>query len=89
MRTFINSLFNKRDISEAMASDHPDEKDYGEHKWWKEAIVYQIYPASFLSTGSGSVEGWGDIRSVHCVDSFIEIIEQYSLDFKPQNDNRY
>ncbi|KAK0972631.1 hypothetical protein LTS01_014897 [Friedmanniomyces endolithicus] len=32
--------------------------------WWKEAVVYQIYPASFLSTGSGSIPGWGDIRGV-------------------------
>nr|OQO31647.1 hypothetical protein B0A51_01137 [Rachicladosporium sp. CCFEE 5018] len=32
--------------------------------WWKEAVIYQIYPASFLSTGSGSVSGWGDIKGV-------------------------
>ncbi|OQO12011.1 hypothetical protein B0A48_02650 [Cryoendolithus antarcticus] len=32
--------------------------------WWKEAVIYQIYPASFLSTGSGSVPGWGDIKGV-------------------------
>ena len=35
-----------------------------DHKWWKEANVYQIYPASFLSTGSGSVPGWGDINGI-------------------------
>ncbi|KAK5132659.1 hypothetical protein LTR08_008781 [Meristemomyces frigidus] len=32
--------------------------------WWKEAVVYQIYPASFHSTGSGSEPGWGDIRGI-------------------------
>ncbi|EMD01007.1 glycoside hydrolase family 13 protein [Baudoinia panamericana UAMH 10762] len=32
--------------------------------WWKEAVVYQVYPASFLSTGSGSMPGWGDIRGI-------------------------
>lgn len=37
---------------------------YSSHKWWKEAVVYQIYPASFNSTGSGSDPGWGDIRGV-------------------------
>ncbi|TKA72639.1 hypothetical protein B0A55_05984 [Friedmanniomyces simplex] len=32
--------------------------------WWKEAVVYQIYPASFLSTNSGTEPGWGDIRGI-------------------------
>ncbi|KAK3652581.1 hypothetical protein LTR56_001945 [Elasticomyces elasticus] len=35
--------------------------------WWstyQEAVVYQIYPASFFSTGSGSEPGWGDIRGI-------------------------
>ena len=35
-----------------------------DHKWWKESTVYQIYPASFKSTGSGSVPGWGDIKGI-------------------------
>ena len=34
------------------------------HKWWKESTIYQIYPASFKSSGSGSVPGWGDIRGI-------------------------
>ena len=38
--------------------------DYSSHKWWKEAVVYQIYPASFYSTGSGSEPGWGDVRGI-------------------------
>jgi len=33
-------------------------------KWWKEAVVYQIYPASFNSTGSGSKPGWGDVKGI-------------------------
>jgi oligo-1,6-glucosidase len=33
-------------------------------KWWKEACVFQIYPASFQSTGAGSVPGWGDIKGI-------------------------
>ncbi|KAK3672549.1 hypothetical protein LTR78_007600 [Recurvomyces mirabilis] len=32
--------------------------------WWKESVVYQIYPASFLSTGSGNAPGWGDIKGI-------------------------
>ena len=37
---------------------------FSDPKWWKEALVYQIYPASFYSTGSGSVPGWGDIKGI-------------------------
>lgn len=34
------------------------------HKWWKEAVVYQVYPASFLSKGAGSRPGWGDLKGI-------------------------
>ncbi|KAK5121023.1 hypothetical protein LTR85_005807 [Meristemomyces frigidus] len=39
-------------------------KSHAKHAWWKESVVYQIYPASFQSTGSGSEPGWGDIRGI-------------------------
>ncbi|KAH8880202.1 putative alpha-amylase [Thozetella sp. PMI_491] len=32
-----------------------------ERKWWKEAVVYQIYPASFLDTNG---DGLGDLRGI-------------------------
>lgn len=31
------------------------------HRWWKEAVVYQIYPASFLDTNG---DGWGDVPGI-------------------------
>ncbi|KAK4637878.1 Alpha-glucosidase [Fulvia fulva] len=34
------------------------------HRWWKEAVVYQIYPASFLHTGAGAQPGWGDVQGI-------------------------
>ena len=34
---------------------------FAEPKWWKEAVVYQVYPASFKATGPGRKPGWGDI----------------------------
>jgi glycosidase len=37
---------------------------FNDHKWWKESTVYQIYPASFKSAGSGSIPGWGDIKGI-------------------------
>lgn len=39
-------------------------KSNAKQAWWKESVVYQIYPASFLSTGSGNAPGWGDIRGI-------------------------
>ncbi|KAF2102860.1 glycoside hydrolase [Rhizodiscina lignyota] len=31
------------------------------HRWWKEAVVYQIYPASFNDTND---DGWGDVKGI-------------------------
>jgi oligo-1,6-glucosidase len=39
-------------------------RSHAKHAWWKESVVYQIYPASFLSTGAGNLPGWGDIRGI-------------------------
>ncbi|CAI6722247.1 ANL_collapsed_G0027700.mRNA.1.CDS.1 [Saccharomyces cerevisiae] len=30
-------------------------------KWWKEATVYQIYPASFKDSNN---DGWGDLAGI-------------------------
>jgi glycosidase len=32
-----------------------------QHRWWKESVVYQIYPASFRDLNG---DGWGDIKGV-------------------------
>ncbi|MCJ1480297.1 hypothetical protein MMC06_000452 [Schaereria dolodes] len=32
-----------------------------QHRWWKEAVVYQVYPSSFLDT---SGDGWGDVKGI-------------------------
>lgn len=46
-------------------SDSPRNPDniipFQERHWWKEAVVYQIYPASFCD---GDGDGWGDIKGI-------------------------
>lgn len=38
-------------------SGHPET----EKKWWKEATIYQIYPASFKDSND---DGWGDLKGI-------------------------
>lgn len=38
-------------------AEHPEAKP----KWWKEAAIYQIYPASFKDTNG---DGWGDLNGI-------------------------
>lgn len=33
-------------------------------KWWKESVVYQIYPSSFQSTPGATVPGWGTVKGM-------------------------
>ncbi|KAJ5743730.1 alpha-glucosidase, partial [Penicillium manginii] len=41
------------------------QSNYTTKKWWKEAVVYQIYPASFKSSKSVSeADGWGDVNGI-------------------------
>ena len=41
------------------------ESNYTTKKWWKEAVVYQIYPASFKSSKSAAeADGWGDVPGI-------------------------
>ncbi|KAF4554058.1 Alpha-glucosidase-like protein 2 [Elsinoe fawcettii] len=42
----------------------PEVASIDKQRWWKEAVVYQIYPASFLSKGAGSRPGWGDLQGI-------------------------
>ncbi|SCU86348.1 LAFA_0E00188g1_1 [Lachancea sp. 'fantastica'] len=38
-------------------TEHPETQP----KWWKEATIYQIYPASFKD---GNNDGWGDLKGI-------------------------
>jgi oligo-1,6-glucosidase len=39
------------------------ESSFSTPKWWKEAVVYQIYPSSFQSH-PGATTGWGSIKGI-------------------------
>lgn len=41
-----------------------EDSSVSKQRWWKEAVVYQIYPASFLDSGSGSQPGWGTVNGI-------------------------
>jgi oligo-1,6-glucosidase len=68
--------------------------DFAAHKWWKESTIYQIYPASFKSTGSGSIPGWGDIKGItskldYLKDLGVDIIWTSPIYKSPQIDMGY
>ncbi|KAF2829107.1 glycoside hydrolase [Ophiobolus disseminans] len=61
------------------------------HRWWKEAVVYQIYPASFLDTNG---DGWGDIPGItqkldYLQDLGVDVIWVSPIYKSPQADMGY
>lgn len=50
--------------------NHPET----EPKWWKEATVYQIYPASFKDSDN---DGWGDMKGIY---SKLDYIKELGAD---------
>ncbi|KAF2182401.1 glycoside hydrolase family 13 protein [Zopfia rhizophila CBS 207.26] len=61
------------------------------HRWWKEAAVYQIYPASFLDTNE---DGWGDVPGItkkldYLKDLGVDVIWVSPIYKSPQADMGY
>ncbi|SCU95659.1 LADA_0G16754g1_1 [Lachancea dasiensis] len=51
-------------------TSHPE----SDPKWWKEATIYQIYPASFKDSDN---DGWGDMKGIF---SKLEYIKELGVD---------
>ncbi|OCT51577.1 Alpha-glucosidase [Cladophialophora carrionii] len=47
---------------------------YTTPKWWKEAVIYQIYPSSFQDSNS---DGWGDVKGIT---SRVDYLKQLGID---------
>ncbi|KAF2143599.1 glycoside hydrolase family 13 protein [Aplosporella prunicola CBS 121167] len=61
------------------------------HRWWKDAVVYQVYPASFLDTNG---DGWGDVPGItakldYLKDLGVDIIWVSPIYKSPQIDMGY
>ena len=44
------------------------------HRWWKEQVVYQIYPSSFQDSNG---DGWGDVKGIT---SRLDYLKQLGID---------
>ncbi|KUI68240.1 Alpha-glucosidase [Cytospora mali] len=45
-----------------MASPQPN--SFSTPKWWKESVVYQVYPSSFQSSPGAKSPGWGTVKGI-------------------------
>ncbi len=86
-----NTSTNKPDATTSTPSIATAEDTTGGKAWWKEAIVYQIYPRSFMDTDG---DGVGDIKGIN---SKLDYIKSLGVDMvwlspvyaSPNKDNGY
>jgi len=69
----------------------PDVKSPLDRQWWKEAVVYQIYPRSFKdSNGDGIGDLRGIISKIDYIDSLgVDVIWLNPIYSSPNDDNGY
>ena len=68
-----------------------EDKKMEEHTWWKEAVVYQIYPRSFKDSNG---DGIGDLRGViekldYLKELGVDVIWMSPCYKSPNDDNGY
>ncbi|MDE7044804.1 MAG: hypothetical protein K2O97_07280, partial [Acetatifactor sp.] len=72
-------------------SEEQEEHRVSENKWWKRAVIYQIYPRSFADSNK---DGIGDLQGII---SRLDYLEKLGIDAiwlspvcrSPQDDNGY
>lgn len=42
----------------------PQPSSFSTPKWWKESVVYQVYPSSFQSSPEAKLPGWGTVKGI-------------------------
>src|SRR6185312_1714990 len=67
------------------------QKETEQHKWWKEAVVYQIYPRSFMdSNGDGIGDLKGIISKLDYIKSLgVNVVWLNPIYSSPNDDNGY
>jgi oligo-1,6-glucosidase len=76
---------------QALADDMAPTSSYSTPKWWKEAVVYQIYPSSFQDSND---DGWGDVKGIisrvdYLKDLGIDVVWTSPIYKSPQADMGY
>src|SRR4051812_49222707 len=66
-------------------------EDVPGRKWWKEAIVYQVYPRSFMDSNG---DGFGDLRGIiskldYIASLGIDVVWLNPIYSSPNDDNGY
>jgi oligo-1,6-glucosidase len=77
--------------SNCYSQNNTDKKDVTDRKWWKEAVVYQVYPRSFKDNNG---DGIGDLKGIL---SKLDYIKSLGVDViwlnpiysSPNDDNGY
>jgi oligo-1,6-glucosidase len=69
----------------------PNNATFKEPKWWKESVIYQIYPASFRDLNG---DGWGDVKGItskvdYLKDLGVDIVWTSPIYKSPQADMGY
>ena len=77
--------------NQGQKNEAAETEDSSERKWWKEAIVYQIYPRSFKdSDGDGIGDLKGIISKLDYIKSLgIDVVWLNPIYSSPNDDNGY
>ena len=87
----FDSFYFNGNPPEKKTTDSPTPKDISERRWWKEALVYQIYPRSFQDSNG---DGIGDLNGItsrldYLRDLGVDVLWLSPIYRSPNDDNGY